>query len=126
VKVFFRCERHVNDAPLIRIHRPEGEGDTRCSNTVGSMTSHSSKLRFTSCAKIFNVADDAFFFGKSANESLIKKVLQGFKQLAAFAQQKGRVRAFYVQETTALFRINMSAQLKTRTLKYGVEKVLSL
>jgi hypothetical protein len=126
VKVFFSRERHVNDASLIRIHRSEGKGDARCANTVGSMTSHSAKLSFTGCAKIFNVADDAFFFGKRANESLVENVLQGFEQLSALAQEKGRVGAFYVKETPALFRIDVSAQLKPRALQDSVEKVLCL
>src|SRR5687767_4984605 len=116
----------MNDATFGGAHRAKKEGKAGRTDTVGGVTSHRAKLRFTNRAKAVNVADKALAFGKFARKRLIDKVFQRIEEFAAFAAHHRRIGALDVQDTAALTFTGLSAQLKSGHAKDVVQELFCL
>ena len=92
----------MNDATLVRIHWPKGEGNIGGSDSISRVSGHRAQLGFTRGAKVFDIADNALARWKSSTEALVDEMLKCFKQLASFAEEQRRVSTLYLQQATRL------------------------
>ena len=125
-EIFFAGEREMNDATLVRIHGPKGEGNIGGSDSISRMSGHRTQFGFARGAKVFDIADDALALWKSSTEGLIDEMLKGFKQLASFAEEQRRVGTLYLQQATRLRFSWGRMQLEPNAIKNSVQKILRL